>query len=150
MGEMGKLGKMDLRRLVLRGWFYFRMGYSLYLTYPVALFGYASSIYYLAVKSIPFLNNLFPQFHIFLATAVVLLPIVGASFGWLHYKKMPFHVAELDIQNEASPYSTEIVTPVTLPSLRVLSELGKQHGIDCSDLDRIIRTTEEKFHLKSV
>lgn len=141
---------MDLKRVVLRSWFYYRMGYSLYLSQPVAFGAYASSIYYLAIKSVPFLNNLFPEFHLFLITAIVLLPIVGSTLGWLHYKKMPFHVAELDIQNEASPYSMEIVTPVTLPSLRVLSELGKQHGIDCSDLDRIIRTTEEKFHLKNI
>jgi len=142
---------MNLKRIVYRSWFYFRMGYSLYLSYPVALFGYASSIYYLAVKNIPLLDMIFPHFYNFLIASLIVLPIFGVGMGWMHYKRLlsPFYEAELDIQTEANPYTTEVFTPVNLPSMRILSQLAKQHGIDSSDLDRIIETTEKKFGLKA-
>ena len=131
----------------MRSWFYFRQGYGLYLSYPVAFAGYASSVYYLAVKNVPFLAMLFPQFHTFVIAALFAIPFAGVFLGWAHYKKVlsPFFRAEVDIGVEANPYAMEISTPVNLPGMRVLSELAKQHGINTEDLDQIILRTEQKF-----
>ena len=143
---------MNLKRIVLRSWFYFRQGYSLYLSYPVSFAAYATSVYYLAVKNIPFLEMLFPHFHTFIIVALFALPIVGIALGWAHFKRLlsPFFRAEVDIGVEANPYAMEIMTPVNLPWMHVLSELAKQHGIDTEELDKIISRTEKKFNVMRV
>ncbi len=128
------------------------MGYSLYLSFPVAFIGYASSIYYLAIKNIPILNELFPYFHVFIVVSLFTLPPLGILLGWLHYKKIlsSFFKAEMDIQTEANPYATEIVSPVNLPSMKIMVELCKMHGIDTSEVEKIIQETEKKFGITKI
>jgi len=123
------------------------MGYSLYLSFPVAFIGYASSIYYLAIKNLPFLDVIFPHFHIFVVISLFVLPPFGILLGWLHYKKAlsSFFKAEMDVQTEANPYATKITTPINIPPMKVMTQLAKLHGIDTSEVDRIIEETEKKF-----
>jgi len=136
-----------ISKQLFRSIYYFRVGYGLYLAYPVALAAYASSVYYLAVKSIPFLEEIFPDFSIFLAFSVLLIPPVGILLGWLHFKGRlsMFFKAEQDIMAEANPYSTEITTLVNLSWLEALSGLCKLHGIETKQLDELIKKTREKF-----
>lgn len=136
-----------LKRILLRSWYYFRIGYSTYLSLPVALVGYASAIYYLAIENLPFLKVIFPHFHYFIIIGLTVLGPIGVCLGWFHFKKLfkKFYWAEQDIQVESNPFHTQIVTPVNLPTLKILSELGKLHNIDTSEIDRIIERTEKKF-----
>lgn len=142
--------KINLKKALLRSWFYFRTGYPIYLSIPVALISYASAIYYLAIEDIPVLKALFPKFHIFLLSALLVLPTLGILLGWMHYKRIlsPFYRAELDVQVEANPYAQNIVSPVNLPLFKVLSQLAKMHNVDTSELDAIIERSKEKFGMK--
>ena len=59
-------------RILSRMWFYFRIGYATYLTF---LLGYVSTlvtVYYLAIKNLPTLLDIFPRFvpFAFLATII--------------------------------------------------------------------------------
>jgi len=127
------------------------MGYSLYLSFPVAFIGYASSIYYLAIRNLPFLDGIFPHFYTFIIASLFILPPLGILLGWLHYKKAlsSFFKAEMDVQTEANPYATRIVTPVNIPSMKIMVQLARKHGIDTSEVDKIIRETEKKFGLSN-
>lgn len=138
---------MNPKKLFLRSWFYFRFGYSTYVSFPTSLIAYASSIYYLAIQNLPFLHNFFPHFYVFILFALVVLPPASAFFAWMHFKRVlsPFYKAELDIGVEANPYSMTITTPVNLALFKTVSDLAKQHGIDTWNLDKIISETEKKF-----
>ena len=143
---------MNFKRIALRIFFYFRTGYATYLSYPVALLSYATAIYYLAVTNIPILKQWFPQFHIFLIFASIGVFFSGGVIGWMHFKKIlvSLYKAELDVQVESNPYSMEYLTPVTLPSSKILSQLAKIHGINTSEIDLLIKKTEEKFKLSGI
>lgn len=139
---------MNLKRLIFRSWYYFRIGYSTYLSLPVALIGWGSAIYYLAITNLPFLQLMFPHFFHFLIVIIVILPLLGGSLGYIHFKKVFSYKAELDIQVESNPYTTKIVVPVNLPGLKLLQQLAKQHGIDTTEVNMIIEKTEKRFGAK--
>jgi hypothetical protein len=130
--------------------FYVAQGWGRYVTWPVTIAAYTSSIYYLAIKSLPLLEAVFPSFYRFAMFAVFSIVLTSGILGWMHYKKVlsGFFKAEVDIQIEANPYSMTIVAPVSLPWMRVLSDLGKLHGIDTTDVDKIVSDTERKFGIK--
>lgn len=140
---------LNTKRIILRSWFYFRQGYATYLSPPFAFIGLVSSIYYLAIKSTPFFADLFPHFYEFIVFCIFTIAPASIFVAWMHYKKAlsGFFKAEVDIQVEANPYSMTIVSPVSLPGMRVVSALGKLHGIDTTDLDKIVAETEKKFGL---
>lgn len=95
---------MNSARIVSRAWYYFRMGYSTYLTF---LLGYISTfitIYYLAIKSIPYLVDIFPHFLTFMLLGTVIGVPFSVFLGWLHLKKTSAWSAEQDISSEANPY----------------------------------------------
>lgn len=140
---------MKWKYLITRSIYYFRTGYGLYLTFPLAFISFVSTVYYLAVKNIPVLENLFPHFLLFILFTLLFIPPISVLVGWMHFKRLlsPFYRAQLDIDTEANPYAQRIVGPVNVPYLKVISELGKLHGVDTSALDKIIRETEIKFKL---
>ena len=95
---------MNLNRFVTRGWYYFRLGYSTYLTF---LLGYASTlvtVYYLAVKNIPSLLSIFPSFTLFGVAATVIGVPLSVGIGWGHLKRSMAYGSEQDIVVESSPY----------------------------------------------
>ena len=145
---------MNLKRIMLRSWFYFRQGYSTYLALPVGLFASAVSVYYLAVAnySIKTVLGPFANFSGFLVVSLLFIGFLGVFFGWIHYKKLlrPFYLAEQDISVEANPYAMDTISPVYLPLFKIVSELGTKNNIDTSEIDVIIKTTEQKFGKKSI
>jgi len=101
-------------RFIGRIWYYFRLGYSTYLTF---LLGYVSTlitVYYLAIKNIPDLLTVFPRFVPF----AVLATVVGVPFsviiGWLHLKRSAAFTSEVDISVEANPYYYKLPPGFTL------------------------------------
>ena len=60
-----KLGDLARLRWASRAWYYFRLGYSTYLTF---LLGYVSTlitVYYLAIKNMADLLSIFPHSALF-------------------------------------------------------------------------------------
>jgi len=99
----------------------------------------------------PLFSVFFPHFLDFIVFSILALPFLSVFFGWLHFKQRifgAFFSSGQDIQVEANPYATTIVAPVNLLSLRALTELCKLHGIDTTDLDEIIKMTDEKFKMR--
>jgi hypothetical protein len=103
-----------LGRFVARLWYYFRMGYATYLTF---LFGYVSTlitVYYLAIKSVPVLLDVFPKFIPFAALATVIGVPSSIAIGWLHLKRSLAYSSEMDIGVEANPYYYKLPPGYTL------------------------------------
>jgi len=92
-----------------RLWYYFRVGYNTYITF---LLGYVTTIvtvYYLAIKSMHELLDLFPSLTIFAIMVAVVGSIASIGVGWVHMKRSPMYSAEVDIGVEANPYNFKLL-----------------------------------------
>lgn len=124
-------------RVANRAWYYFRIGYSTYLTF---LLGYASTlvtVYYLAIKSVPDLLVLFPKFVPFAVICTVVGVPLSVGVGWIHLKRSRLYSSEQDIAIESNPYNykippgfwTEAFTPLYLEILVQLRKLSDAEGL---------------------
>jgi len=98
---------------ISRAWYYFRIGYSTYLTF---FLGYASTLvtlYYLAIKNMPDLLNLFPHFEVFAIVGTVIGLPLAIAIGWVHMKRSSLYASEMDVGIEANPYNYKLAPGVT-------------------------------------
>jgi len=134
---------------VTRFWYYFRIGYATYLTF---LLGYVSTlitVYYLAIKNLPVLLHIFPDFSGFSAIATLIGAPASVIIGWLHLKRTQAYSAESEITVESSPYTyklqpgtwKEAFGPLYLELLVLLRKLSEAQGL---------LTEEEKTHIQEI
>jgi hypothetical protein len=140
---------------VARAWYYFRLGYSTYLTF---LLGYVSTlitVYYLAIKNVPDLLTIFPRFVPFAVLATVIGVPLSVAIGWAHLKRSAAYSSELDIGVEANQYYyklppgfwLEVFGPVYLELLVLLKKsLGSNGLLDDNDKSRI-SAIEQKLQI---
>lgn len=140
-------------RIPYRLWYYFRVGYGTYLTF---LFGYVSTlvtVYYLAVRNIPLLLDLFPKFNSFAILATAIGAPVSVAMGWVHLKRSYAFSSEVDISVESNPYNyrltpgitTEVNMPADLLQLRILRKLAESHNLLGEDEKKQMETLESKY-----
>jgi hypothetical protein len=142
------------RILVSRAWFYFRLGYSTYLTF---LLGYASTlvtVYYLAIKNIPQLLDIFPKFLPFAVIGTGIGIPLSVAIGWVHLKRSTLYSSEADISAEANPYVYKlpragVLMNAQIPSelfrLRLLKKLAEANGLLSDAEKEEIRKIEENY-----
>ena len=114
-----------------RLWFYFRMGYNTYLTFILGYVTTIVTVYYLAIKSIPVLLDLFPTLTTFAISVAVVGSAASIGIGWVHMKRSPMFSAEVDVGVEANPYNyklppgfnREVYAPIYLELLDLLKTL---------------------------
>jgi len=107
------LRKLATLRWVYRAWYYFRIGYGTYLTF---LLGYATTLvtlYYLAVKNMPDLLNIFPHFELFVLVASVVGVPLAVAIGWTHLKRSGLFSSETVVGVESNPYTYRLTPGVT-------------------------------------
>jgi len=136
---------------VYRAWYYFRTGYSTYLTF---ILGYASTlvtVYYLAIKNAPELLSIFPKFWPFAILSTITGVPLAVVVGWVHMKRSNLYSAEADIGVESSPYSyklppgywKEALVPTIMAELRMLRRLSEANGLltesDKSEVEELNR-----------
>jgi len=140
-------------RFLARLWFYFRMGYSLYLAFPLSVFNTVVIVYYLLVPNVVQLQLIFSSFVIFLLISALVAVPVAVGFGWIHMKKSPAYTSELDISVEANPYNykvppgfwREAYTPLYLELLQLTKRLLEAQNLLKPD-DRVrIEELERKM-----
>jgi len=136
---------------ITRLWFYFRTGYSTYLTFVLGFVSTLVTIYYLAIKNLPSLLDIFPKFAEFGVAATLVGVPLAILVGWAHLKRSSAFTSEADIVVEAHPYNyklppgywRETVMPVYLELLTQLKRLLEREDL-LKDEDRIrIQSLEE-------
>ena len=129
-----------------RVWYYFRTGYGLYLTFVLGYGSTLVTVYYLAIKNVPSLLDIFPKFWPFAILATAIGCPVAVGLGWVHMKRSPGYTAEVDIGVEANPYNyklppgfwRETFAPVYLELLLLQKKMmQKQSVLDEEDKARI-------------
>lgn len=129
----------------LRAWYYIRQGYSTYLVFLVAITNLMVTSYYLAIKDIPILHNIFPSFGWYglfmIGTGIPL----SLSLGYWHYKKSKAQHHQLEIEIEASP-----LTPIFLQTYVMMQKIILGEKPTDEDLYRmkILNDIVEKYFKK--
>jgi len=130
-----------LINFLVRSFYYFRTGYSIYLSLPLQMISLCTTVYYLAIQNIPTLKTFFPGFMEFALALVVVVYPVGSVAGWFHFKKMPFYRIEQTINVESNPYSQTKLTPVMIPMWKTLMALAEKEGLDVQEMRKILETS---------
>ena len=146
--------KLKIRRdHVTRFWYYFRIGYATYLTFILGYVSTLVTVYFLAIKNLPSLLDLFPHFGEFSILATVIGAPTSIAIGWLHLKRTKAYSAEADITVESNPYSYRLIpgkeadafAPSYLEILRLLSKLLKTQNMLSKDDELRIKAVEDKL-----
>jgi hypothetical protein len=112
-------------------------------------------VYYLAIKNIPDLLNVFPHFVPFAVLATIVGGPMSVAIGWVHLKRSPAYRSEIDIGVEANPYyyklppgyNREVYAPLYLELLlQVKRLLESQRLLDAEEKARI-EELERKLHV---
>jgi hypothetical protein len=138
-----------------RLWFYFRMGYNTYITFILGYLTTIVTVYYLAIKSIPPLLDLFPS----LTRFAILVALVGSALsiwvGWVHMKRSPMYSSEVDVAVEANPYNyrlppgfnREVFGPLYLELLNELKMLLASQNLLDVERKKRIEALEHKLQI---
>jgi len=130
------------KKLGYRSWFYFRMGWSTYFAFMFAAVNTMVVTYYLAIESVPVLQEIFPSFLQYMITLSMIGIPLFILIGWVHYRRTDAFGAEAEIQVESNPYHYKALPgwqkEVMFPILQKLTEY-------------MIRTSQnEKFTEKEI
>jgi len=113
------------------------------------------TVYYLAIKNIPSLQDLFPRFVPFAGLATVIGVPLSVGIGWVHLKRSPAYSSEQDISVEANPYNyrlppgytKEVFTPIVLEQLKLMKQLAQTQGLLDNDAKTRIEHLERQIKL---
>ena len=144
---------MKASNFAFRMWYYFRVGYSTYLSFLLGIATTFVTVYYLAISNIPQLRAVFPHFGLFVGIALVIGIPVACGIGWFHIKGSALWKSEIDIASEANPYLykmypgywLEAFTPLYLELLMGLKKILEKEGMLTEEERRRIKDLEEKL-----
>jgi hypothetical protein len=146
---------MKASNFAFRMWYYFRVGYTTYLSF---LLGFATTfvtVYYLAITNIPTLQALFPHFGLFAVVALVVGVPTACIIGWFHMKGSSLWKSEVDITVEANPYLykmypgywIEAFTPLYLELLGGVKKILEKEGMLSEEERGRIEDLEKKLEI---
>jgi len=95
-------------RYAARLWYYLRVGFSTYLSWGLAAVNTLVVVWYLAIKEVPAIESLFGHFIPFAVFASIIGVPIAIGIGWVHMKRSPAYVSEVDITVEANPYNYKL------------------------------------------
>jgi len=99
---------LNIARTLTRSWYYFRLGYGTYLTFVLGYVSTFVTVYYLAIRNMPDLLNIFPRFLEFALLGTIVGGPLSVFLGWLHLKRTSAYTAEADLTTEANPYTYKL------------------------------------------
>ncbi len=111
------------------------------------------TVYYLAIKNIPELLNVFPHFVPFAVLATVTGVPLSVGIGWVHLKRSRAFTSEQDVAVEANPYfyklppgfNLEVFGPVYLELLLQGKKILQSQGLLNDEEKSRIEKLEQKL-----
>ena len=132
-----------------RGWFYFRQGWSNYLTFFMGAINTLTITYFLAIERYPALVAIFPNFiQYVLIVALIGIPLL-VLVGYAHWKKTSARRAEVDIFYEVNPYvirqlvNTEMVVQMNLTLNQHILKLSQGQKLSDEEINDLSQLQEK-------
>ena len=144
---------MNIRRVLFRSWYYFRIGYGTYLTFLLGFLTTIVTVYYLAINNIPVLKSLFSSFLSFSVLAVAVGVPIAALSGYVHFKRSRAYSSEVDIGVEANPYyfkvtpgkEREIQAPLAIANIDLSLAMAAKLGVLTPEVESEYLRAREKY-----
>ena len=144
---------MNPRRLLFRAWYYFRIGYSVYLTFVLGFVSTIVTVYYLAINNIPLLKIVFPSFWIFSVLAIAIGVPLAVFSGYFHFKRTRAYSSEVDIATESNPYlfkivpgkEKEITVPSAIANIDLNLAMARKLGVLTPEMESVLLEVREKY-----
>lgn len=96
------------KKLPFRAWYYFRVGYTQYFAFILALANMLTLTYYFVVTSEPSLKLVFPSFSAYVIISTLIgLPLL-IVVGFVHLKRSHAYSSEMDVSVESNPYTYKL------------------------------------------
>lgn len=139
------------KQKTFRFWFYFRQGWGIYFAFIFAAINTMVTTYYLAIKNMPFLLEIFPSFMHYSLTLIS----VGVPFlifvGWLHFRRSLAFSSEMDVQYASNPYffkaqpgwQMEVIFPLYLSMSKILVKISNGEKLTDDEIKNL-NTIQEK------
>jgi len=146
---------VDFYSIVYRSWYYFRIGYGTYLTFPLGYIGFLALIYQYFVLplnlNLGILTSNVVYFEI--AVAFAMTP-AGIILGYLHLKHTKAWTAEIEVGVEANPYNYKVTpgkereayAPITLVTLQLVRKIAEKDNILTSEEKQQLAVLESKMN----
>ena len=125
---------MKINRIFWRSVYYLRAGAAI-LGFPITFLTFITVAY----DNLTFVQLFFGSFLNFVLVSFPCFVFFIGLFGWYWLRKSRFFKQEIEIGVEVNPYQTEKLTPVAIPSAKALIRFFKKEGIDCHELESLIK-----------
>ena len=137
------------KNLGFRGWFYFRQGWSNYLTFFMGAINTLTITYFLAIERYPVLIAIFPNYlqYVLIACSIGVPTIV--LVGYAHWKRSSARKAEVDIFYEVNPYivrvlvNTEMVVQMNLKLNQHILKLSQGQKLSEQEINDLSQLQEK-------
>lgn len=96
------------KKLPFRAWYYFRIGYTQYFTFILALANMLTVTYYFVVTSEPSLKLVFPSFSAYVVISTLIGMPLLSIVGFVHLKRSHAFTSEMDVSVESNPYTYKL------------------------------------------
>ena len=146
---------MNLRRLIFRTWYYFRIGYGTYVAFPLGFVSTVIVIYELSLKDIPQIQQYFTHLYIFAIATLLIIAPVSIYAGLYHIKRTGAYSAEASVLTESNPYvykaipgkELEVFLPLMVLTARGLAKVMVQQNAMTSEEQREFQKVLEKANM---
>jgi len=143
-------GTLKFADLVFRAWYYFRIGYTQYLSFFV---GFLTFVAVLWTERLPFLQKLFPNFYLFIMLGISAIVPLSLLIGWFHMKRTPAYPTEAAIGVESNPYNyviapgkeTEAIVPAWMLTVQALQKILEKENMMSAEEKREFETIVANF-----
>jgi hypothetical protein len=113
------------------------------------------TVYYLAIKSIPELESLFPNFTIWAISVISIGVPLSILIGWIHLKRSPAFRSEMDVTVEANPYYYKLppgywkdaLVPVMLETMKLNIKLLNKESLSENEIKSLKALQQKLEHL---
>ena len=100
------LRSTSLKAFIVRRWYDFRNGHSMYLAFTLSFTNFILIFYRLLIERIAILHSLLPELWLFALIFIVTYPTAACIIGWIHrYKIVPI---ESVVRGEVGSFSARI------------------------------------------
>jgi hypothetical protein len=130
------------------------MGYSVYLSFMMAVVNVMVTVYYLAIRNIPQLELVFPDFTIWAITVIIIGAPLGVAVGWIHLKRSPAYRSEMDVAVESNPYYYKLppgywkdaLVPVMLETMKLNIKLLNKEALTEAEM-KDLKALQKKLEI---
>ena len=145
---------MDFYSLIYRSWYYFRIGYNTYLTFPLGYIGFLALIYIEFISPLGLNVGIFSSVIFFEIAVAIFMTPAGIFLGYLHLKQTKAWTSEIEVGVEANPYNYKVTpgkereayAPITLMTLQLVRKIAEKENILTSEEKQQLEVLESKMN----